>query len=442
VTSRLRPAHGVALLFLANGLSHPSLWPRFPEIRDAVGATDATLGLALLGTGVGGVLGSMLAPLVTRRLGTARAATVTAVALALATMTVGVAPSVLALFGAFALMGVSDGVADISQNALMFDVQRTGERSLASRMHAVWSLGALGGTAIGTAAATVGVSVLAQTAVLAVVATGLVVAARGAVGRVRTGITGSDTQLPATHPPSTHAPAAAPPAAAPSVAAAPAAAAPVDASRVAGPGAVAPPDASGSRPGRPRRRRPRTRAWLLLAVAGLVVAAVEAVANEWSALALRDGLGASVTVAGLGPTAFAGAMLVGRLVGDRGIDRLGSRAVARLGAGAVAAGGGLGLWLAAWLEVPAVLVAGLVVAGIGAATLFPLMLAAGDRLDATGRGVAVGSLSARTAFLTVPVAMGLISDAAGPAVAFALLPAAGAIALVVLPAALGRGPDH
>ena len=57
VTGRLRPVHGVALLFLANGLAHPSLWPRLPEIAEGVGATPATFGLALLGTGVGGISG-------------------------------------------------------------------------------------------------------------------------------------------------------------------------------------------------------------------------------------------------------------------------------------------------------------------------------------------------------------------------------------------------
>lgn len=400
MTSRLRPAHGVALLFLANGLSHPSLWPRFPEIRDAVGASDATFGLALLGTGVGGVLGSVLAPRLTRSLGTARAATVSAVALALGTVTVGLAPSVPMLFAAFGLMGLTDGIADISQNALLFDVQRTGNRSLASRMHAVWSSGALAGTAIGTVAATARISVLVQAGVLAVVATGLVALGRAPVTRLRR-------------------PAA-------------------DAYPETLPTAVAPDPAPAVDVDAPAPRRPRARAWALVAVAGVVVAAVEAVANEWSALTLRDGLGASLTLAGLGPTAYAGAMLVGRLFGDRGIDRFGPRRMARLGGGAVVLGGGLGLALASWLAVPALLVAGLVVAGVGTATLFPLMLAAGDGLDATGRGVAAASLGARAGFLVVPVTVGFVSDRAGPTVAFALLPVAGLLAAVVLPAALGR----
>lgn len=399
MTSRLRPAHGVALLFLANGLSHPSLWPRFPEIRDAVGASDATFGLALLGTGVGGILGSILAPRLTRRLGTDRAATVSAIALALAMITVGIVPSVATLFAAFGLMGLVDGIADISQNALLFDVQRSGSRSLASRMHAVWSSGALAGTAIGTIAATARVSVLVQAAGLAVVATTLVLVGRAPVARLRTTAGTYPEVLPT---------------------------------------AVAPDPVPGVEVDPPHPRRPRARAWVLVAVAGVVVAAVEAVANEWSALTLRDGLGASLTLAGLGPTAYAGAMLAGRLFGDRGIDRFGARRMAQLGGGAVVLGGGLGLALASWLGVPALLVAGLVIAGVGTATLFPLMLAAGDGLDASGRGVAAASLGARAGFLVVPVSVGFLSDRAGPTLAFALLPVAGLLAAVVLPAALAR----
>jgi MFS family permease len=399
VPQRLRPIHGVALLFLANGLAHPSLWPRLPEIAEAVGATPATFGLALLGTGVGGMVGAVLAPRLARVAGVPRAAVVSAAVLMVGITTVGFAPSVPALFGAFVLLGMTDGVADISQNALMFDVQRLGERSVASRMHAVWSVGALLGTGVGTAAASLRIGVVAQTICLAVVGLVLIAAARRATHDVPV-----------------------------ARAAAIAAATPVD---VASPRAG--PIAPSARPTR------RLGPWVLIATTGLVVATIESVANEWSALTLREGFGTSLAVAGLGPTSYAAAMLVGRLLGDRAIDRVGAAATARVGAAAVVVGGGGGLALAAWLEVPALLLGGLVVAGVGTATLFPLMLAAGDRLDASGRGVAIASLGARAGFLLVPVVVGAVGDRFGLVVAFALLPVAGAVALVALPRALRVG---
>lgn len=387
---RLRPTHAIGLLFVANGLTMPALWPRFPQVKDAVGAEAATFGLALLGTGVGGIVGSALAPVVVRWLGARRAAVVSAVALAATTILVGLSGSVPALFGAFALMGLLDGVADITQNHLMFEAQRTSHRSLVSRMHALWSLGALGGTAGGTLAAALSVSVLAQTVAFALLGIGLVGTASPGVFRL----------------PSPGAPPA----------------------KVADPVAAT----------RPALRRRASR-WGAVVVAALAVSAVEGVANEWSALTLRDGLGANAVMAGAGPTAFAGAMLAGRLAGDRLIDRFGLVATARLGAWTVGLGSGLGLLVAVVLAQPVVLVAGLVVAGVGAATLFPAMLAAGDRLNATGAGVAVGSSAARAGFLVVPVVVGTIGDLAGLPVGFALLPLAGLLAVVVLPRAL-RAP--
>ena len=151
-------------------------------------------------------------------------------------------------------------------------------------MHAVWSVGALVGTGIGTAAASAGVGVVAQT-----------------VGARRS----SALALVAAARRATH-----------DVPVARAAAA-----------AAATPDAGP--PGRRARPRPTVPpaarvCGCLIATTGLVVATVESVANEWSALTLREGLGTSLAVAGLGPTAYAAAMLVGRLVGDRAIDRVGA----------------------------------------------------------------------------------------------------------------------
>lgn len=397
----------MALLFLANGLSHPSLWPRLPELRDAVGATDATLGLALVGTGVGGVLGALLAPAVARRLGPQRAATWMAVALAVAAIGAGLAPSVVALFAAFALMGLTDGVADISQNHLLFEAQRTGPRSVASRMHAVWSVGALLGTAAGTLAATVGVGVAAQTAGLAVVATVLAGVAARTLGEL--GLRRPRGDLPGGGGGA--------------------------ATATVGAGPVAPASPAARAPA-PRRAGGRLRLWALVVVAGVVAAVVESVANEWSALTLRDGLGADVAVAGAGPTGFAAAMLVGRLAGDRIIDRLGAARTAALGGGAVALGAGGGLAAAAATSSPWPLLAGLAVAGVGTATLFPLMLQAGDQLDATGRGVAAASAAARVGLIATPLAVGAVSQQAGPLVAFVALPVAGLAAALVLPAAL------
>ena len=403
---RLRPVHAIGLLFVANGLSLPPLLPRFPQVKDAVGATEVAFGLALLGTGIGGILGAAAAPRVVRWVGARRAAVLSAVLLAAATLVVAVAGSVPGLFVGFAAMGLCDGVADTTQNHLLFEEQRRSSASLTSRMHALWSTGALLGAGAGTVAAARGVDVLTQTAAVAVVALGLVALVGLVLVRTR--------QQAVPDP------------------------APVTAGADPTPVAPEPAHAPVRRP-----RREVVRGWRLtwgpVAVAAVAVAAVEGVGNEWSALTLRDGLGASAALAGAGPTAFAGAMLVGRLGGDRVIDAIGVEATSRAGALLVAVGGGAGLAAAVGLGIPGLLVAGLVASGIGAAVLFPSMLAAGDRVDASGTGVAVASSAARAGFLVVPVLVGTLADVAGLPVAFALLPVAGAAVAVLLPAALRRG---
>lgn len=384
-------ARAVALLFLANGLTM-SLLPRLPQVKDAVGAGAGAFGLALLGIGVGGMVGAVATPRLLGRIGARRAATVAAVVLAGATTLVGVAGSVPVLFAALAAMGLADGVADVGQNHLMFEVQRRTPRSLTSRMHAVWSVGALGGTGIGTVAAAAGVAVVVQ---LVAVAGVVVVLVAGAVWTLR-GIGPARVTAPAT-------------------------------------AGATPAHASGA--GVRSRRR-----WALVVVAGVAAAMIEGIAGEWSALTIRDGLGGGRAMAGAGPTVFAGAMLLGRLVGDRAVDRWGRATTARAGAWTVALGGGVGLGAAAWSSHPGWLLAGLAVAGMATATLFPSMLAAGDRLDGGGTGVAVASFAARIGFLVVPLAVGGLAEATSLTTAFSLLPVVGVLTALALPAALGP-PD-
>ena len=77
---------------------------------------------------------------------------------------------------------------------------------------------------------------------------------------------------------------------------------------------------------------------MLIAVGGTIV---EDAGNSWAAVYLADSLGAVASVAAFGFIALVGAQFVGRLIGDRLVDRFGQRAVAR--AGGLIAAGGMGL---------------------------------------------------------------------------------------------------
>ena len=101
----------------------------------------------------------------------------------------------------------------------------------------------------------------------------------------------------------------------------------------------------------------------LIAIGGTVV---EDAGNSWATLYLGT-LGAAPALAALGFIALVGAQFVGRMVGDRLVDRFGQRAVARAGGLIAAIGMGLAL---AFPTVPGTLV-GFAAAGFGVATLVP-----------------------------------------------------------------------
>jgi MFS family permease len=115
-------------------------------------------------------------------------------------------------------------------------------------------------------------------------------------------------------------------------------------------------------------------------------------------------------------------MTVGRLLGDKAVERFGWVRVLRTGAMVGAAGLAAGLVLAT----PVAAIIGFGLMGIGVSTLFPLVFVAAGTLAGTPSGGAIGmvSLIARVGFLFGPGLIGAIADAAGLSAALGLVVAA------------------
>ena len=129
----------------------------------------------------------------------------------------------------------------------------------------------------------------------------------------------------------------------------------------------------------PTGRSARRAAVPALAALGVLAACgafVEDAGASWSALYLRNELAAGAALAGLGFVALQVAMTVGRLTGDRVVDRFGQRRVVQAGGVLIAAGMGLAL------AVPSVATTllGFALAGLGVATLIPAVYHAADEL--------------------------------------------------------------
>jgi MFS family permease len=392
-TRQLRQARvAVALCFFLNAVLYANLVPRLPEVKADLGLSNSSLGAALAALPLGALLAGLASAPLIRRFSSARIATSGLVLLGLAVWAVAVAPNWPALAAALLVAGALDAVVDVAQNAHGLRVQRRYGRSILNGLHGIWSIGAVSGGLLGSVAAGLAIPLVVHLGVSALVFGVLALLAFRAL------LPGDD-----------------------------------DADRdadAAADGEETP--AVQQAPGRPS-------AVLALAALGVLAACgafVEDAGASWSALYLRTELAAGAAAAGLGFVALQGAMTIGRLTGDRVVDRFGQRRVVRVGGALTAAGMG---WALAFPSVPTTLV-GFALAGLGVATLVPAVYHAADELPGLrrGTGLAVINWLLRIGFLLSPPLIGVLADATSLRVALLSVVAAGLGALLlgrVLPAA-------
>ncbi len=179
---------------------------------------------------------------------------------------------------------------------------------------------------------------------------------------------------------------------------------------------------------------PRT---LALGVMVLALAMTEGVANDWLALALKDGYGVAEWVAVLGYATFLSAMTVGRLVGPVFLDRYG-RVRVLWGTIALAACGVLAVVFGGSAPV---VIAGVLAWGLGASLGFPIgMSAAGDEPSKAAARVSVVATIGYGAFLLGPVTLGFLGDHIGLLRALLVLCFVLLVAAVVAPSAREVSP--
>src|SRR4029453_17577334 len=102
------------------------------------------------------------------------------------------------------------------------------------------------------------------------------------------------------------------------------------------------------------------------------------------------------------------AMTIGRLTGDRVVDRFGQRNVVRTGGIVTAAGMGFALAV----PTTATTLVGFAIAGLGVATLVPAAMHTADELPGlpAGVGLTVVSWLLRVGFLASPPLVGFVAD--------------------------------
>ncbi|MFE5838683.1 MFS transporter [Arthrobacter sp. NPDC056493] len=385
----------VAILFLTNGALFANLLPRYPAIMADLGLSNAQFGLAVAAFPLGALLAGLAAGVLIRRFRSSRVAVAGTILTSAGILCAGMAPSWAALAAALFFAGAMDAVTDVAQNAHGLRVQRLYQRSIINSLHAVWSIGAVLGGLMGAAAAGLNLAPGIHLSISAALFAALTLCCYrfllpgpetddggAAAADAANGTTANGTAAPALGPAS------------------------------AARGAVA--------------KYGVLAALVLIATAG---ALVEDAGSSWSAIYLSDTLGAATTIAGLGFVALTGAQFIGRLLGDRLVDRFGQRTVAR--AGGVIAAVGMGTALA----VPSIpgTILGFAAAGLGVATLVPAAMHAADELPGLrpGTGLTMVSWLMRVGFLVSPPLVGAIADAASLRVGLIVVPLAGILVLAL-----------
>jgi MFS family permease len=362
----------VAGIFALNGALFASIFSRLPAIQDRTGLGPGALGLALLCSMAGLLLAQVIAGAVVARAGSRPLIIAGGLAYAGGLLPIALSTSFATLAASFALVGMSNGLLDLSMNVQGLTVERRLGRPVLASLHASFSFGALGGAAAGGAVAGAGVAVLPHLAVAACL--------------------GAATVLVA--------------------------------SRFLLPGAV---DAA---PQGPMLARP-TRALAALGAFAFCVLLAEGAVNDWVAVYLHRELDTGEGLAAAGLAVFSLTMAFGRLTGDRMTEAFGSRRLAR--GGSLLAGGGMAAAVAAG-DAPTAL-AGFAAMGIGLAALFPLALrAASAQGAAAAPSVAAVSAVGYTGFLAGPPSVGGLAQAAGLRAGLGLVVVLCVVAAVLSPA--------
>ncbi|MBK3560216.1 MFS transporter [Streptomyces sp. MBT56] len=370
----------VAVLFFTNGALFANLLPRYPQIKEDLAIGNGAYGLAVAAFPAGAITAGLAAGVLVRRMGSARVAVLGTLLTGAGILAAGLAPSVALFATALFLAGAMDALTDVAQNAHGLRVQRLYGRSILNSFHAIWSIGAVTGGLMAAGAMALDLPLGVHLAVAAVV---LVAAAAGAL---RFCLPGPDNE----------------------------------------------PEETG-----PERRgtegaRGTSRVGFVLAALVLIATAgtlVEDAGNSWAALYLSDALHASAALAASGFIALVGAQFIGRIIGDRLVDRFGQRAVARAGGLITAIGMGLAL------AVPTLpgTVLGFALAGFGVATLVPAAMHEADALPGLkpGSGLTIVSWLMRLGFLLSPPIVGQVADAAGLRTGLLVIPAAGVLVVLL-----------
>jgi len=350
--SFLSPQRLTMLVFFLQPVAFGSWLPRIPDVQQALGLGPAGLAFALLGLPCGTLLTLPFAGPLVGRIGPRMAILTGLVLYSIATCLPAFAANPVILFAALMLVGSSLSFVELGLNVQADVVEKATGSVIMTTSHGFWSVGIMVGSLLGSALAAAGLE--AKWAIMLVA--GVVLPVALIVART----------LP-----------------------------------------VFAPEA-------PRQENQRSvwalPSWALLGICFFVfgITMTEGAMADWSAIFLRDALGAESGIVGLGYSVFAMMVAAGRFGGDTLKRRFGAVNTARI-CGTLAVAGAAILFVSP--NTPIALF-GFAIIGLGVSVGFPLAVTAAASLtDRTASAnVAILSFVALLGFLVGPPVIGFVAE--------------------------------
>jgi len=157
--STRRSQLAVASLFGALGFSYGTWTSRLPAIKANLGLSTSQVSVVLLFAALGAIFSFPVTAAALHRLGSRGASLLSGGLLAASLVGLGLAPSWISACAVMCIYGVVASTLDVAMNAQGVEVERATGEAVMSRLHAVFSLGTMGGALAASGIASISTSV-------------------------------------------------------------------------------------------------------------------------------------------------------------------------------------------------------------------------------------------------------------------------------------------
>ena len=362
--ARAREQIATRLAFFIAGFSTAAWAPLVPLTKERLGLDDGSLGLLLLCLGLGSITAMPITGVLTTRIGCKAVITSSALLTLLTLPLLAALDGWLAMATAIAVFGAALGTLDVAMNLQAIIVERNSGRAMMSGFHGLYSVGGIAGASlVSLLLGSFGISPLLAAGLISAMSLILLV--------------------------------------------------------IAMPGLLPYGDDSSEKS--PLFAWPKG-AVLFIGFLCFLCFLVEGAVLDWSAVFLMTERGSDIGLAGLAYAAFAVAMTLGRLTGDRLRTILGEQRVLLIG-GILAA---VGFAMVAFLPSAYANLVGFLLVGAGASNVVPVLFSVAGRTRAMPPSLAVTAVTTLgyLGILVGPALIGFIAHLTDLRMAFALLVAA------------------